>query len=102
MRFYAIIAFFSQKWLGKFKNKSWEQAYCIPTSVHLGFSTLLHLARMLDASLAPGPETIEARLFSEDEVPWEQLAFRTVRQTLEHFFADRASGSFGLHTGVIA
>ena len=36
---------FLQKWLGKFENKSWEQAYCIPTSVHLGFSALLHLAR---------------------------------------------------------
>ena len=38
---------FLQKWLGKFENKSWEQAYCTPTSVHLGFSTLLHLARAL-------------------------------------------------------
>lgn len=64
----------------------------------------LHLfwrARMLDTHLAPGPETIEARLFREDEVPWEQMAFRTVRQTLEHFFADRRAGHFGLHTGQI-
>lgn len=70
--------------------------------VRVGQLHLFWLARMLDASLAPGPETIEARLFSEAEVPWDQLAFRTVRQTLEHFFADRASGRFGVHTGVIA
>src|SRR5688572_17537952 len=67
--------------------------------VRVGQLHLFYLARMLDTSLAPGPETIEARLFGEDEVPWDQLAFRTVRQTLEHFFADRSSGSFGLHTG---
>ena len=69
--------------------------------VRAGQMHLFYLARMLDTTLAPGPETIEARLFGEDQVPWEQLAFRTVRQTLEYFFADRASGSFRLHTGVV-
>ena len=70
--------------------------------VGVGQLHLFYLARMLDTSLAPGPETIEARLFSQSEVPWDELAFRTVRQTLEHYFADRASGNFGMHTGVIA
>ena len=69
--------------------------------VRVGQVHLFYLARMLDTTLAPGPETIEARLFSEDRVPWEQLAFRTVRQTLEYFFADRATGKFKLHTGVV-
>ena len=62
---------------------------------------LFYIARMLNATLAPGPETIEARLFREDEIPWDELAFRTVRQTLEHFFADRKSGHFGVHVGDI-
>ena len=69
--------------------------------VRVGQVHLYYRARMLDTSLAPGPETIEARLFREDEVPWDQIAFRTVRQTLEHFFADRQRGRFGLHTGDI-
>ena len=54
-------------------------------------------ARLLDTNFAPGPETIEAQLFSEDEVPWEELAFRTVRETLRHYFEDRRGGQFGLH-----
>ena len=70
--------------------------------VRVGQVHLYYRARMLDTSLAPGPETIEARLFSEDEVPWDRLAFRTVRQTLEHYFADRASGVFPVHAGDIA
>ena len=70
--------------------------------VAVGQVHLFWLAHMLDPSLAPGPETIEARLFSEADVPWDQLAFRTVRRTLEHFFADRAAGRFGVHTGVVA
>lgn len=63
---------------------------------------LYYRARMLDTTLNPGPETIEARLFHEHEVPWEALAFRTVRITLERFFADRRSGQFGLHCADIA
>jgi ADP-ribose pyrophosphatase YjhB (NUDIX family) len=59
-------------------------------------------ARLLDLDFAPGPETIEARLFHEHEVPWDQLAFRTVRATLEHFFADRKRGQFGFHVADIA
>ena len=69
--------------------------------VRAGQVHLFYLARMLDTSLAPGPETIEAQLFSEAEIPWDEIAFRTVKQTLEHYFADRRSGRFGVHTGDI-
>ena len=63
---------------------------------------LYYRARLLDTEFAPGPETIEARLFHEHEIPWDQLAFRTVRTTLEHFFADRRRGQFGLLCADIA
>ncbi|MEJ7688629.1 MAG: NUDIX hydrolase, partial [Variovorax sp.] len=47
----------------------------------------------------PGHETIEAKLFTEDEIPWEEIAFRTVREALQRFFEDRRRGSFGhVHT----
>jgi ADP-ribose pyrophosphatase YjhB (NUDIX family) len=70
--------------------------------VRVGQVHLFYRAQMLDTHLDPGPETIEARLFREDEVPWDQLAFRTVRQTLELFFEDRRRGAFGVHTQDIA
>lgn len=60
--------------------------------VRVGQVHFFYRARMLDTHLDPGPETIEARLFREDEVPWDELAFRTVRQTLEHYFAQRRLG----------
>ncbi|MEY3998954.1 MAG: hypothetical protein RLY60_1766, partial [Pseudomonadota bacterium] len=46
----------------------------------------------------PGHETQEARLFSEADIPWDDLAFRTVKETLRFFFADRDKGAFELHT----
>lgn len=65
--------------------------------VQVGQVHFFYLARLLDLELAPGPETIEAQLFREEEIPWDELAFRTVRLTLEHYFADRRGGRFGFH-----
>ncbi|MBA4176061.1 MAG: NUDIX hydrolase [Leptothrix sp. (in: Bacteria)] len=79
-----------------------QELFTVLNVVRAGQLHLFYRARMLDDSLDPGPETIEARLFREDEVPWDQLAFRTVRQTLEHFFADRRRGAWGVHAGDIA
>ena len=46
----------------------------------------------------PGPETLEQRLFGEDEIPWDEISFTTVKTTLEHYFADRRAGRFSLHS----
>jgi hypothetical protein len=54
-------------------------------------------AHLLSDQFNPGFETIEARLFTEDEVPWDEIAFRTVKETLQAYFADRKAGAFGLH-----
>jgi ADP-ribose pyrophosphatase YjhB (NUDIX family) len=59
-------------------------------------------ATMTSPTLAPGDETLEARLFREDEVPWDELAFRTVRETLQRFFEDRRRGKFSVHCADIA
>ena len=62
---------------------------------------LFYRARLLSDVFNPGTETIEARLFEEHEIPWDEIAFRTVRETLKHYFADRLRGEFGMHVGDI-
>ena len=71
--------------------------YTLLNVVRVGQLHLFYRARLLDTDFAPGPETIEAQLFSEAEVPWDELAFRTVRETLKHYFEDRRQGQYGLH-----
>jgi ADP-ribose pyrophosphatase YjhB (NUDIX family) len=63
---------------------------------------LFYLARLLTDEFNPGHETIEARLFTEDEIPWDEIAFRTVRETLTRYFADRRKGTFAVHTLSVA
>jgi ADP-ribose pyrophosphatase YjhB (NUDIX family) len=58
-------------------------------------------ARLLDLDFAAGAETQQVRLFSEADIPWAQIAFRTVSTTLRLFFEDRARGRFGTHTSEI-
>jgi ADP-ribose pyrophosphatase YjhB (NUDIX family) len=55
---------------------------------------LFYLAKMISPDFAAGEESLEVALFEEHEIPWSDIAFPTVKQTLEWFFADRASGVF--------
>ena len=58
---------------------------------------LYWLARLVDTNFAPGIETIECELFGIDEIPWDELAFLTVRRTLELYreHGDNAGTHYG-------
>jgi ADP-ribose pyrophosphatase YjhB (NUDIX family) len=65
--------------------------YSIP---HISQVYMMFLAKLLDPEVSPGEESIEVKLVSEAEIPWDQLAFTMVRRTLEHFLEDRKTGTF--------
>lgn len=75
-----------------------ESLFSVLSVPRVGQVHLFFRARLLNDRFDPGHETLEARLFHEHEVPWDDIAFRTVKETLEHFFADRRRGTFGVHT----
>lgn len=50
---------------------------------------MFYLARLVDLDFHPGEESLDVQLFAENEIPWDELAFPTIRKTLELFFADR-------------
>ena len=74
-----------------------EGLFSLVNVARVGQVHLFYRARLLSDRFNPGFETIEARLFAEDEIPWDEIAFRTVKETLEHYFADRRAGSFSIH-----
>ena len=73
------------------------ELFSIMSVLRVGQVHMFYRAQLLHDRFAPGHETLEARLFSEDEIPWDEIAFRTVSETLRHFFADRKAGRFQLH-----
>ena len=58
---------------------------------------LFYRAQLTSDQFDPGHETLETRMFLESEIPWEDIAFRTTRVTLERYFADRRAGTFSIH-----
>lgn len=73
--------------------------FAVMSVVRVGQVHLFYRARLLNDRFDPGHETIEAKLFTEEEIPWDEIAFRTVKQALEFYFADRKRGSFDtVHT----
>ena len=76
--------------------------FSVMNVVRVGQVHLYYRARLLSTEFKPGYETMEARLFTEAEIPWDELAFKTVKETLEYYFADRRKGSFGMHVADIA
>lgn len=74
-----------------------EGLFSIVNVARVGQVHVFYLARLLSERFDPGFETMEARLFIEAEVPWDEIAFRTVKETLQHYFTDRRAGQFSIH-----
>nr|WP_010131187.1 NUDIX hydrolase [Microbulbifer agarilyticus] len=91
-------------------RESWEEArasirvdelfsvYDIP---HINQVYLLYRGELTDTNFGPGPESLEVELFDEKDIPWREMAFPVMTQTLKHYFSDREKGSYGLHRGII-
>lgn len=75
-----------------------QDLFSVLNVVPVGQVHLFYRARLLSDQFNPGVETIEARLFAEHEIPWDEIAFRTVKETLQRYFADHRRGQYGVHT----
>ena len=75
-----------------------EGLFSVLSVPRVGQVHMFYRARLLHERFAPGPETQEARLFGEHEIPWDEIAFRTVRETLLRYFDDRRRGVYPVHT----
>lgn len=62
---------------------------------------IFYLARMKSAKLRPGIESLEAKLFSEEEIPWSELSFTSVKKALELFYEKTNPTLPRVHTALI-
>jgi ADP-ribose pyrophosphatase YjhB (NUDIX family) len=65
--------------------------YSIP---HISQVYMMFRAKLLDLDFSPGIESLEVKLVTAAEIPWNELAFAMVKRTLEHFLHDRERGVF--------
>jgi ADP-ribose pyrophosphatase YjhB (NUDIX family) len=55
---------------------------------------IFYRAEMPEAIFSPSTESSDVALFSEENIPWSELAFPMVEALLDHYFEDRKSGIF--------
>lgn len=75
--------------------------YTIYNLTHINQVYLLFRARLLDLDYQSGEESLEVKLFEEHDIPWDNIAFTVIRETLKLYFQDRPKGVFPLHMGDI-
>jgi len=75
--------------------------YALYNIPHISQVYILFRARLLDPDIRAGAETLEVKLLPEHEIPWDRIAFATVRHTLQHYYSDRRDGEYRFHMGTI-
>ncbi|MEJ2416988.1 MAG: NUDIX hydrolase [Exilibacterium sp.] len=55
---------------------------------------LFYKGVLTPAHFAPGQESLEVELFSENQIPWDELAFPVVYKTLKYYFSDRRNNRY--------
>lgn len=82
-------------------REAWEEARAriLPDGVlamysiaKIGQVQVFFRARLASPEIAAGPESEEVRLFHWDEIPWDQLAFPSVKWALDAWRAAPATG----------
>ena len=56
------------------------QPYTMFSLPHINQVHLFYLAELLDENFGPTSESSEVKLLSQEEIPWEELAFPTVER----------------------
>jgi len=87
-------------------RESWEEAkarieieslYTLFNLPHINQVYMFYRGQLANLEFGPGIESLEVELFSEPDIPWDQLAFPVVNRTLELYFSDRKTGDFPVH-----
>lgn len=74
-----------------------DAAFAMVSIAHIHQVHLFYRGHLTQPSYAAGEESLEVSLVSPEEIPWDELAFRSVRICLERYLADRQTGSFSFH-----
>ena len=77
------------------------QLYGLYSLLHVSQVYLMFRGQLKDGQASPGEESLEVGLFTEEESPWEEIAFTVVHETLRQYFTERQTGAFQLHVGDI-
>ncbi len=76
-----------------------QQLFCTISIPHISQVYIMYRGDLVKGFAKPGIESLETRLFGEEEIDWDNLAFPVIKESLTLYFADKKSGKFKIHNG---
>lgn len=78
-----------------------QSLYCMYNIPQIGQVYMLYRGELENGVYGVGSESLECALFDEADIPWDDIAFPSIKKTLRYFFEDRKTGDFPLHIDTI-
>lgn len=75
--------------------------YSLYSLPHINQVYVVFRAALVEGRASPGAESLEVALMGEKDVPWHEIAFPVIRESLELYFEDKQNNNFPLHYGVM-
>ena len=77
------------------------ELFAIYNLTHISQVYILFRGEIADGKASSGIESLQTEFVDEKDIPWSDLSFPIIKETLELYFSDRKNGKFSLHTGEI-
>lgn len=77
------------------------QLFCVFSVAHINQVYTMYRGDLVGGKASAGEESLDVALLSEDEVPWQEIAFQVINETLKLYYQDRKQGRFKTHYGDI-
>ena len=75
--------------------------FCVFSIAHISQVYTMYLGDLIAGRASAGIESLEVALVTEQEIPWQEIAFRVIHETLKLYYEDKKQGSFKTHYGDI-
>ncbi len=91
-------------------RETWEEArarveglelYRIFDIPYISQVYMFYRCKLTDGAYGVGPESLETALYTEDEIPWDDIAFPVVKETLQDYFDDVRAGHYPVRVSAI-
>ena len=68
---------------------------------HISQVYMMYHGKLEDGKYEAGIESTEVKLFSKDEIPWNEIAFTVIEKTIKLYYKDVEKGNIGIHFDTI-
>lgn len=74
-----------------------DSLYAIYNLPYINQVYFFYKATLNNMNFSAGEESLDVQLFEEEDVPWQDLAFSVIGETLKYYFDDRKTHTYPLH-----